>query len=936
VLGARLEAPQPVNLLERDGPLSAIERTLDGARHGQGGTLFVVGEPGLGKTALLAECSARAAGFSIGRVACTELEQSVPFGLLGRLLGGLGGPEGALAAGGYGSAEARLHRYSSILEWLRRRAPVPLLLALDDLHWSDTDSVVLLSLVCRRLEALAVAVVATCRPWPAGALEQARSLVADGYAALERLEPLSREASSALLEERLGAGLPPEFVEQASDACAGNPLLLGEVAGARLRGEEVILEGSAGKLGERVFLPRFAGVGVPGLRWARTASVLGTRFRPELVHRLSGQSAHDAAGAMDALMAAGLVRSLPGGEAEFVHPQFRQALYEDLSIGVRQGLHAGVLRELLEEGAPAAEAVPHALGAQLKGDPKAIGVLASAGREALVTGAPATAIEHLQAALELAGPRAEPGLYFDLAEACLVAGNVPVAEKALAQLLGREDLRHPDRVAGVRVQARVLLASGRYPEAKRCFEAASELALAASGELAAEILLDGAFVGHHFEGPRESRRTVQRALDMLEGPARASDTLRLAAASAEANLACINGDPSRLDEVAAAAKSNLALGGVRAAWGWDIVFAYALLAKAFERFEDCQLVFASLMEEAKRRGAELTYQTLAINHADVLWRLGQLDEANRLVARAAEAADLAPGLAPFAWVGLAHTCHEQGSGAEGALWASRVEAAIGPMGGSPYLRLWLCMLCCREKLRSGELAAAVEYAEQAALVAKTFGIIEPCIVPWQGAAIEAHVSSGQLEKAAELVSSLDEICRLLPCRAPRAVAACGGALVAWRSGDLSRAEAGFNEALCHNRAVPMPLAEAETLIAYGRFLRHGGQMARARRVLHDALSVLEGTGAGRLQGIAQEQLALAGGRRSRSAPARELTAMELQVTKLAARGLTNSQIAGMLFLSAKTVEHHLSHAYANLGVASRRDLIMALQGEGPAAYQAYK
>jgi hypothetical protein len=62
-----------VNLLERDGPLSAIERTLDGARQGQGGTLFVVGEPGLGKTALLAECSARAVGFSIGRAACSDL-----------------------------------------------------------------------------------------------------------------------------------------------------------------------------------------------------------------------------------------------------------------------------------------------------------------------------------------------------------------------------------------------------------------------------------------------------------------------------------------------------------------------------------------------------------------------------------------------------------------------------------------------------------------------------------------------------------------------------------------------------------------------------------------------------------------------------------------------------------------------------------------------
>ena len=208
-------------------------------------------------------------------------------------------------------------------------------------------------------------------------------------------------------------------------------------------------------------------------------------------------------------------------------------------------------------------------------------------------------------------------------------------------------------------------------------------------------------------------------------------------------------------------------------------------------------------------------------------------------------------------------------------------------------------------------------------------------MPWHSAAIEAHLAAGQLEQAAALVASLDEICRPLPCHAPRAVSAWGGAIVAWRRGDLEEAEAGFEQALVHNAKVAMPLAEAETLIAYGRFLRQTGRPSVARQTLHRALQVLEPTGAGRLQVIAQEELAGAGGRRSRAQAAGQLTAKEDQVARLAVQGLTNAQIAQAVFLSTKTVDHHLSRAYAKLGVGSRRELMLAWRerergaGEGP-------
>ncbi len=931
-----------MRLLEREQATDAVSATLRRAAQGQPRVLFIVGEPGLGKTSILADGCGHAAGFSRAWADCSELEQAIPFGLLDRLLGGLGAPASTAASYVEGSREARLTRYAGILNWLRSSAPSPLLLAVDNLHWGDLDSVELLSLLCRRLNGLRVAVVATTRPWPSIALDQARALAHDRFADLERLRPLSDTASGELLEKRLGEELPASFVKAACDACAGNPLLLSEVADARRRGED-LLSGAANTLGERVFLPRFAGVGAAGLRWARAASVLGSRFRADAVRRLSGQSAVEASEAAEALSAAGLVRGVPGGTAEFVHPLFRQALYDDMAPPTRQGLHASALMTLLEEGAAPAEAAPHAVGAHLKGDPKAIGVLAAAGRQALAAGAAATAAEHFHAALGLAGAFAEPALQLDFAGACLLTGKVEGALESLGHLLSRDDLADGDRVAGVRLQARVLLASARHAEAKQRFQEASELAGVADVDLAAEILLDGVFMGHLFEDPREATGTVRRAAGMVRGSATASQALRMAALHAEVNLACIGGDPSDLDVMAAAARADLephtqAASWPRPPWGGDLVLGYTALAKISERFDDCVEMVAALMDEPKAHGATLGFQTLAISHADTLWRLGRLAEARALLLEAADVADLVPTLAPVAWAGLAYNCHEAGALEESSAWAARVETAMGHGGESSYLRLWLLLLECRNQLRAGQIDEAVEAADRAATTARGSGILEPCIVPWHRRGC-GSLRGGGPARAGRGVGGLPG--RAVPAFAlprPRAVSAAGAATVAWRRGDLETAEAGFNQALGHNAKVAMPLAQAETLVAYGRFLRQTGRPSVARQTLHRALQVLEPTGAGRLQVIAQEELAGAGGRRRRAHSAGQLTAKEHQVARLAVQGLTNAQIAQAVFLSTKTVDHHLSRTYAKLGVGSRRELMVAWRegetGEGPAFAEA--
>ncbi|MHB8313223.1 MAG: helix-turn-helix transcriptional regulator, partial [Candidatus Dormibacteria bacterium] len=156
------------------------------------------------------------------------------------------------------------------------------------------------------------------------------------------------------------------------------------------------------------------------------------------------------------------------------------------------------------------------------------------------------------------------------------------------------------------------------------------------------------------------------------------------------------------------------------------------------------------------------------------------------------------------------------------------------------------------------------------------------------------------------------------------------ALLAEGDGDADAAEAEFARALRLHAEVAMPLAEADTLIRYGAFLRRRGAPRRAREPLGRALQLAEGCGAGRLAGIAAAELAACGGRRRRRAAAdATLTAQEVRVAELAAAGRSNAEIGAALFISAKTVEHHLGRIYAKLAVRSRRELMRSWRLPAP-------
>jgi DNA-binding CsgD family transcriptional regulator len=207
------------------------------------------------------------------------------------------------------------------------------------------------------------------------------------------------------------------------------------------------------------------------------------------------------------------------------------------------------------------------------------------------------------------------------------------------------------------------------------------------------------------------------------------------------------------------------------------------------------------------------------------------------------------------------------------------------------------------------------------------GIGEPCMVPWAGHAIAAYIGCGREDDARRLIVWLEECGERLPCRWPRSVACIGRARLAESAGDVAAADALFARGVALHDGVDLPLERFQTLLEYGRFLRRARQLGRARPFLAEALKLAEAGGATWLAGMAADELRVAGGRRRRrqEEPGR-LTAQEQRVAELAARGATNPEIARQLYLAVSTVETHLEHVYAKLGIRSRRELMTRERG----------
>lgn len=920
-------------LLERDGITAGADRLLGEVAAGRSGALYVVGEAGLGKTSLIDRAcgQARSLGLTVGLGRGHPLETSLPFGLLTQALDGIGGPGllGDDERGLSGDGGDRAARFYTVLRWLQERAGSGIFLVFDDLHWADADSLALLSFISRRASELGLGLLACMRPWPPAAREATAALVHEGHGAVQMLEPLSTSAAGALLEARVGGPVPEGVVRRAFALCAGNPLLLGQVAMAIGQGEDLpAAEAAVSLSGQTVLLARFAGLPTSGMRCAQAASVLGTSFRPDLAAQLAMLDGSEADAALESLSRTGLIRQDPGAEAYFVHPLIRQALYDEMAVPVRTRLHARAFTLLADRGLEA-QAAEHAVLAGLAGDLRAVLVLERAAHAARRAGALTAAVTRFDEAVAMAGDVARPDLLLAQAEALLAAGQPQRAAAAYRALLGRGDLAPADRVASLWMLGRALVSIGQHDQAAATLAAAADLAAAGDPATAAEVLLDSAQWQMRASGPRSALPAAATARDLA---GRVGGLLAVRAAAVWAQLAMLTGDPDGMAAAEPAAPWRLPPPGpdprsgmLTAAGGWAPVNSFAYCARLAERFGEADRAFTMARAADDHHGAPVAITTLAVGHSYTLCQMGRLDEARQAIGVAQNLVELVPQLESFAAVGSAYISLYTGKLDDSALWCSRAEAAAVRRGEWLAL-LFLWDVLGHRRLREGAVDEACELYTKLEETVRSMGIGEPCLPLWPRHAIAAHVACGRIDDARRLVGWLDQAAVRLTCTFPRIAAATGRAQLAEAQGDTAAALEHYRSALGLHERVDLPIEHAETLLAYGSFLRRSGQRTQARSALGEAERAAAATGASWLAGLAAAEFKIAGGRR-RARGSTGLSAQQQRVARLAAAGAANAEIARQLYISVSTVETHLEHIYAKLGIHSRYELI-AMAGDG--------
>ena len=403
-------------LLERTDAILSLTTHADDARGGMGHTVYLLGEAGAGKTTLLRAFEAQMAAATVLRAACEDLSIPEPLGPLRDLAFDAGVDLDALLT----QEKDRLAVFLHLLDAITNSDGLTLLLV-EDLHWADEATLDFLRFVSRRIKRHGILLLITARDDEAEGRPQVRRAIGgvspSDFTRLV-LEPLSLEAVTQLA---VGHALSPEEVHQRT---GGNAFYVSEM----LRGSE----SDALRSVQDTVLSRIAAAS-PDVRSALEAvSIFPRRAEWDLALRVSGVDES----AFDAAIEAGLMEDT-GTYLAFRHEIARQAVETSLRTGRRMRLNTTLLEALQALGsASTARQLHHARQAA---DTDQIAHLAPlAAREAFAAGANQQAADYFTIAVELADEEDKPAfaaLLFDAGEACRFVGRLGEAVNLLERAL---------------------------------------------------------------------------------------------------------------------------------------------------------------------------------------------------------------------------------------------------------------------------------------------------------------------------------------------------------------------------------------------------------------------------------------------------------------------------------------------------------------------
>ena len=920
-------------LVGRGAELAEIDLLLDALGKGEHGVVYLVGEPGIGKTSLISEALVRAheRGYRTLTGRAAEFESDVPFAVfvdaLERPVAEL--EERSLAVPATPDERHRLLR--ALRAQLGRLAGErPLVLALDDLHWADAASV---DLVChllhRGLEGPVLLVLAS-RP------AQSESRLLTALEEAERHE-LGRRIelqpfSMAEAEELLGDRIEPALLDSLYRESGGNPFYLEQLSGAAERSDRVLLSpGEAAESGVPAAVGAVIRTEVEALApLARTvlqaAAVLGESFEPDLVAATADVAESDALEKLDELLEQDLIRAAETPRHfRFRHPIVRRAVYELAGPGWTIGAHARAAAALEARGAATSTFAHHLVHSAQVGDEAAIEALTRAGEEA-ASGAPSSAAEWFGAALRLIPEssdnlRRRLGLLAQRAAVLGSAGHVEDNRETLRAFLRLS----PRDGSSLRLQISVLAALldellGRNDEARKLL--LDELAaLPEQGSPGTADLKRVMAFTYVLEGDWDGVRDWAEASLSAGAEGMVEVGARSALALAEQRLGDTGGaqrstaeaaelfDRMTNEEVAQQA-------GVTSWLGWAEI--------STERFDAAVRHLRRATTISRASGQRIVTLSLLVAEGQALAFQGQIE-------------DLA------------------------AVAENALEAAL--MTTSNLFISWAMSLKCVTELRRGDLYAAVRFGERALSIGASSG--SPLAQIARGPLAEALLEIGEPKRCRELLTRPDgepdlppfpiygplsyelltraELMLERPDRATelaaRAAELAGGlelriglalALRAEALVSLDRGEA--EEAVARALASAEAAEEAGALleaarsrILAGRALAAADERSRAIAELQSAHEQLLACGALRYCDEAARELRKLGRVVRRAggdgvgddSPLAGLTRRELEVIEFVAAGKTNREIASELFLSVRTVDRHVSRIFEKLGVNSR-------------------
>ncbi len=888
-------------LIGRDRELGQIAALLGEARRGRSGALAIVGEPGVGKTALLEEARRQAADLRVLAGTGVEIESELPYANLHELLRPLlallpripASQARALAAAlalEDGEPDALAVGAGTLSLLVEAAEEAAVLVLLDDAHWLDSASSGALLFAARRVRAEQIAVLVAYR---------GSSSVFDPLPRLE-LEPLGREDARRLLRERT------EPVSAADEtrvlaAAAGNPLALLELPVELAH--ELPSSPTAHERLQRAFSQRLDALPAEsrlGLLLAAAEPETSTVRRAAEIQRLEDP--------LSAAEVAGLIRA-EDGALTFRHPVVRSLVYAEASAGERAAAHRALADALATE-ADRDRRAWH-LGASAEGPDEVIAALLEQTAERAITrGGHAAAARALERAARLSPDRAERVRRLYAASRSEYWGGDAAKAGALAEEalpLAEDPLLHADLLQQVHAVGE--WAGAGLPETVFL----RELERAGLDDDRRARLL------YVVVKQRLDRFDANGAVSLapeLEQYARGASTWwqpRTLAGAAGAYL--LAGERERAIPLFRELAAHPAM---------PAGFAYDYLA--LEWYDEVRASLAETLRQGRTDGNVLRIVWNQSAGAHLELRQGRLSAA---LAAAAEAIPLGELLGVPAIVGIASAAlaavHAWRGEADACNARARAAAATAHATGDRLHEGLAHQALGLLALGTGRPADAIVELEPLARRWARSTVVEPAFVPFVPDLIEGYALSGATSEARELLDRFAPLARVATgTRMLAACARCEGLL-----GAADDFDSAFSSGLELLEPSPHALELARTRLAYGERLRRVGRRREARIQLQAAHDAFAAVGATPWETRVAAELRATGVQvKAATRSGSDLTPQELHIAALVAEGKSNKEIAAAIYLSPKTVEYHLANTFRKLDIHSRAELARIFaQGE---------